>query len=315
MMGACQFQYKLNKEYRMDPEQVVMCKKGFHACDNPWDVFHYFQEGRMFECEGVVVARSNRKVVCSSLKLIKEVNRGEVILDVFRKNSLDQACSKLGMTIDRVLKLRDIPEELVTWGIIYSLKKSQQASVALYSKSRHVQRYLAQNGRYEILKDLSKNRWLHRGAMQVWPTEHKWMLVGRREVSYKTKLKYIANATEPLVETAALTIRALRTSSDVPVLHFNRLKIEDWRLGAITGVIQNANEIGVYPKKLIWSAYEKAMGNNGSLYDMAMSSFKEDLLKKAWDAGDEAVRTRLIENNHLMKEIITRRRFDDIYRP
>ena len=37
------FQYEVGKEY--ETEEATLCKKGFHFCENPHDVFTYYTPG------------------------------------------------------------------------------------------------------------------------------------------------------------------------------------------------------------------------------------------------------------------------------
>lgn len=56
----CQgFQYEIGKEYETDKE-IKLCKCGFHACENPLDVFSYYSpsDSKFFEVE-----QTDRKVV------------------------------------------------------------------------------------------------------------------------------------------------------------------------------------------------------------------------------------------------------------
>ena len=38
------FQYEVGKEYRED--EAALCKKGFHACENPLDIFNYYHPSK-----------------------------------------------------------------------------------------------------------------------------------------------------------------------------------------------------------------------------------------------------------------------------
>ena len=43
------FQYEVGKEY--EEANAALCKKGFHACENPLDTFRYYRPGESRYCE------------------------------------------------------------------------------------------------------------------------------------------------------------------------------------------------------------------------------------------------------------------------
>lgn len=76
------FQYEVGGEYEED--DVVMCKKGFHFCENPLDVFRYYppSTSRYAEVDGDgIVAKNNidTKVVCSKIRIDKELDLFDII--------------------------------------------------------------------------------------------------------------------------------------------------------------------------------------------------------------------------------------------
>ena len=85
-MTCRDFQYEEGKTYETD--SAVLCKKGFHACENPLDVFEYYppcDEGgnpnkfHEVELEGVSEERfSDTKVVAKKIKIGKELNLNEI---------------------------------------------------------------------------------------------------------------------------------------------------------------------------------------------------------------------------------------------
>ena len=80
------FQYEEGKTYETD--SAVLCEKGFHACENPLEVFEYYppcdESGNLnkfheVELEGVSKERfSGTKVVAKKIKIGKELNFNEI---------------------------------------------------------------------------------------------------------------------------------------------------------------------------------------------------------------------------------------------
>ena len=78
------FQYKVGKEYKIDSD-IEMCKNGFHCCENPIDVFNYYNDidGKYAEVEilGNHI-KENDKTVTANLKINKELS----FWDIFKLN-------------------------------------------------------------------------------------------------------------------------------------------------------------------------------------------------------------------------------------
>ena len=76
------FQYEVGKEYEM--EGIEICERGFHACENPIDVFKYYDMliSRFCEVEQSGEIRRDKKdtKICSSkIKIIKEIGLKDMI--------------------------------------------------------------------------------------------------------------------------------------------------------------------------------------------------------------------------------------------
>ena len=77
-MKCRNFQYEIGKEYEMGSD-VEVCKRGFHACENPMDVLNYYK--CMFNDRYCVVEQSgnidratdNTKIVSSKIKVKTEI--------------------------------------------------------------------------------------------------------------------------------------------------------------------------------------------------------------------------------------------------
>ena len=93
-------------EYRCD-ENIILCEKGFHACEEPLDVLNYYSEpdsryctveqsGEIIRCE-----HNNNKQVSSKIKIIKEIGldglvKAEVerLKETTKNNETDEAIIK-----------------------------------------------------------------------------------------------------------------------------------------------------------------------------------------------------------------------------
>ncbi len=79
----CQnFQFEVGKEY--EEKEIVLCKRGFHFCINPFDVFRYYRPSisRFAEVEGDDKTNSligNGKVVCTKIKIQSELGLKDLI--------------------------------------------------------------------------------------------------------------------------------------------------------------------------------------------------------------------------------------------
>ena len=101
----CQgFQFEVGKEYSIKGG-IELCRKGFHACENPFDVWDYYPitDGtRFFEVEQSGNKESSRdKTVCSKIKIKAELSLKEFIrvgieyVSKKTKNKKSGDCAKL----------------------------------------------------------------------------------------------------------------------------------------------------------------------------------------------------------------------------
>ena len=69
------FQYEVGKEYT--EEEVSICNKGFHACENPFDVLNFYGDvlnNRFCEVEqSGQIEKGNNKQVSSKIKVVAEI--------------------------------------------------------------------------------------------------------------------------------------------------------------------------------------------------------------------------------------------------
>ena len=74
------FQYEIGKEYETD--EIKMCERGFHACENPLDVLNYCDvcDNKFFEVEqSGDIKTGTDKTVSSKIKIKAELSLGGFI--------------------------------------------------------------------------------------------------------------------------------------------------------------------------------------------------------------------------------------------
>jgi len=77
------FQYEVGKEYETD--NAILCRKGFHFCENPLDVFNYYAPANSRYCEvegsGEIVKNDggDTKVAASKIKIGAEIGLQDLI--------------------------------------------------------------------------------------------------------------------------------------------------------------------------------------------------------------------------------------------
>jgi hypothetical protein len=86
--GQCRgFQYEVGEEYSTD-EKVSLCNKGFHACENPFDVFNYYDPSggnRFFEVEqGGNIQKGDNKTVASKITIKAELSLKDLLKAGFK---------------------------------------------------------------------------------------------------------------------------------------------------------------------------------------------------------------------------------------
>ena len=94
------FHYEVGKEYHIDDE-VELCVNGFHACQNPLDVFNYYSMTSLTRYAlvelwgGVEFAADNEKLCATDIRIVKEMTIDEMVkigmMSSFPKND---SCNK-----------------------------------------------------------------------------------------------------------------------------------------------------------------------------------------------------------------------------
>ena len=75
------FQYEVGKDYKQDGD-IKCCEKGFHLCENPFDVFSYYplSDSRFCEVEGSgAMDGTNGKKAFSQIRISKEIGLNGII--------------------------------------------------------------------------------------------------------------------------------------------------------------------------------------------------------------------------------------------
>ena len=84
-MTCLGFQYEVGKEYSLEGEMVI-CKNGFHFCENPFDCLGYYNNingnKRLFlvEATGEVITKDDKSVT-NKIKIIEEIKDIEKFFD------------------------------------------------------------------------------------------------------------------------------------------------------------------------------------------------------------------------------------------
>ena len=82
------FQYEVGGEYSIDGD-LEICERGFHFCDNPFDVFDYYPPmiGARYcivEAIGTVIKSDDGdKCVTDKIKIVQEITLSELYRDGF----------------------------------------------------------------------------------------------------------------------------------------------------------------------------------------------------------------------------------------
>ena len=101
-MTCRDFQYEVGKTYEIDGD-VELCQNGFHACENPLEVFQYYAP-----------ARSKFAVVTQSGKIKQEDDAGKI------------ASAKI--TIDAEINIHQLIEDGVNWILSRAKGKLKQSN-------------------------------------------------------------------------------------------------------------------------------------------------------------------------------------------
>lgn len=85
------FQYEVGKEY--EEQKVALCRKGFHACTAPLDVFKYYAPATSRFCEveidgEIEKATDDSKIAGTKIKIIREISLAELIAAQRKKGAV-----------------------------------------------------------------------------------------------------------------------------------------------------------------------------------------------------------------------------------
>src|SRR5574344_109603 len=130
------FQYEIGKEYSLKG-QLVMCKNGFHFCENPFDCLEYYDniEGdkRLFliDALGKVITKDNKSVT-SKIKILEEITDIEKFFDGNMNNFFVDwyyISKKQKLSEEFIEKYRD----KVDWRYISICQKLSESFIEKYS--------------------------------------------------------------------------------------------------------------------------------------------------------------------------------------
>lgn len=75
------FQYKLGETYEIAKDKVRVCEKGFHFCENPFDVWNYYPPISKFThvIGGGKIEKEEDKIACSKITIGTEITLNDFI--------------------------------------------------------------------------------------------------------------------------------------------------------------------------------------------------------------------------------------------
>ena len=128
------FQYEIGKEYSLK-SKLLLCKKGFHFCENPFDCLGYYNniEGdkRLFLVEslGKVITVDNKSVT-NKIKIIEEI---EDIKKFFNENINNFEVNWKCISVNQKLSEKFIEKYIdkVDW---YNISRHQTLSESFIEK-------------------------------------------------------------------------------------------------------------------------------------------------------------------------------------
>ena len=80
-MTCRDFQYEVGKEYEQKGK-IEVCENGFHACENPMDVFKFYYPNNSRYCEveqSGTIGRSQYKIASSKIRIQCEIGLSDII--------------------------------------------------------------------------------------------------------------------------------------------------------------------------------------------------------------------------------------------
>ena len=79
------FQYEIGKTYEMEEEPII-CERGFHFCENPIDVFGYYEftkNIRICKVEALgTIIQEGTKYVTNKIKILEEISIDEIKINL-----------------------------------------------------------------------------------------------------------------------------------------------------------------------------------------------------------------------------------------
>ena len=128
------FQYEIGKEYSLEV-QLVICKNGFHFCENPFNCLEYYDNikgnKRLFlvEALGKVITEGNKSVT-NKIKIIEEIHNIEKFFEEnINKFVVDWYCISINQTLSE--KFIEKHYDKVDW---YNISKYQKLSEEFIDK-------------------------------------------------------------------------------------------------------------------------------------------------------------------------------------
>lgn len=303
-------QYELGKTYK--EARARMCQRGFHACMNPIETLSYYPLGRVFKCEGVIEDKSNRKVVCSEITFIEEMDMSKVLRDAFNNFTPNEIYNAYGIRFVNLIDSPHFPPDLLACGVIGSLPLKERRRLAQDTHSKAIMMELVKTRAKSVLEVLSKNSNLCTECMGAWPKKHIGMLLRVNKQTWRQKRDMMVKAGVNI--TREQRWEMIMHSYAVPVGEMINALTDNpsyYRLSqSIAFLKKGSNRDNVAAVLYVYGL----MKDETHLVEVLASIMNDETMKRAWDKGNDFQRYALLNGSKRLKTLLSKKgSYDDLF--